>query len=365
MHFQDDNWVKLALLTWDSVTRVRAHDVDDRDSELVRQVKDETDLLKEISPSQNDLIEVTHSFEEILETLGDRVAARYGQNQRGWEDDCGVYSAPWINTGFSFDAPDYLTWVYCGARGTKIGDALRHQLVGRELGLPHGSWLGMHPKLASIYLATLADAIARHNRISPATDDTRMHHAVGALDHLAELLFGHRPASTLDDPENAFVHVALQAVIKPDRLANVPVDKLIRFRDGHTAELTAFREHVAGLADELREIAIVENADIAHAHLESLYRSRTKPQLDDLRRALRSLGVESTAGTLGLKVDLNAAAGTVIGSIAAAGGQLAVAGAAVTVTVAPYLAGRFKARRKAITSSPVAYLLAAHRKLPN
>jgi hypothetical protein len=153
------------------------------------------------------------------------------------------------------------------------------------------------------------------------------------LDRLAELLFGHRPTSTLHDPENAFVHVALQAVIKPDRLANVPVDKLIRFRGGHTAELTEFREHVAGLADELRETAMVENVDIAHAHLESLYRSRTKPQLDDLRRALRSLGVESTAGTLGLKVDLNAAAGTVIGSIAAAGGQLAVAGAAVAVTV--------------------------------
>jgi hypothetical protein len=119
-------------------SRECARDVDDRDSELVRQVKDETDLLKEISPSQNDLIEVAHSFEEVLETLGDRVAARYGQNQRGWEEDRGVYSAPWINTGFSY-APDYLTWVYCGAKGTKIGDALRHQLVGRGLGLPPGS----------------------------------------------------------------------------------------------------------------------------------------------------------------------------------------------------------------------------------
>lgn len=41
--------------------------VDDRDSELVRQVKNETDLLKEISPSQNDLIEVVDYFEDILE----------------------------------------------------------------------------------------------------------------------------------------------------------------------------------------------------------------------------------------------------------------------------------------------------------
>jgi virulence-associated protein VapD len=125
------------------------------------------------------------------------------------------------------------------------------------------------------------------------------------------------------------MHVALDAVIVPDRLANVPVGKLLRFRDRHIAELTAFRQHVAGLTDELSEVAAVENLDIAHAHLESLYRKHTKPQLDDLRRALRGQGVESTAGSLGLKVDLNAAAGTVAGSVAAAGGQLAVAGTAI------------------------------------
>jgi hypothetical protein len=366
MHFQDDNWVKLALLTWDSVARVRARDVDDRDSEVVRQVKNESGLLVEISPSSADLTDVADSFGEVLGTLSADVLSRYQQDQHGrWNERTGLYDygAPGSNAGGWSGAPRDVTWVYCGAKGTKISQVLRAELVDRGLGLPHESWLGMHPKLASVYLATLADAIARHNRVSPATDDTRMHNAAGAPDRLAELISGDRLATALDDPDSAFVHVALQAAIKPDRLAAIPVGKLIRFRDRHDAELSAFRQHVASLAGELREITTVENVDIAHAHLESLYRSRTKPQLEDLRRALRGLGIESTVGTLGLKVDLNAAAGTILGAVAAADGQLAVAGAAAAITIVPYLAGWAKARRDAITSSPVAYLLAADREL--
>jgi hypothetical protein len=66
---------------------------------------------------------------------------------------------------------------------------------------------------------------------------------------------------------------------------------------------------------------------------------------------------------LGLKVDVNAAAGTVLGGVAAAGGQLAVVGVAVAVTVLPYIAGKIKTRQQQVRSSPVAYLLAADREL--
>ncbi|MGX1542217.1 hypothetical protein [Streptomyces adustus] len=85
--------------------------------------------------------------------------------------------------------------------------------------------------------------------------------------------------------------------------------------------------------------------------------------MDELRRALRGFGVESTAGALGLKVDLGAAAGTVLGAAAAAGGQLVVAGTAVTVAVLPYVAQRVSGFRAMRRDSPVAYLLAADRKL--
>lgn len=361
MHFQDDNWVKLALLTWDSVARVRARDVDDRDSDLVRQVKNESNLLLEISPSHADLEDVQGTFSGVLPTLDAGGFKRYRLDQDDWDEHAGLYyHAPESNAGYAA-APRNVTWVYCGAGGTKVLNMLRSEFVWRGLGLPHGPWLGMHPELASVYMAALTDAIARRNRVSPATDDPRMHKAVGALDRLAGLLSGERPAVALDDPDSAFMHVALRAAIKPDRLSGVPVGKLISFRDRHSAELAAFRQHIAGLADELREITTVENAAIAHAHLESLYRSKTKPQLDDLRRALRGLGVESAAGTLSLKVDLNAATGTILGAVATADGQVALAGTAAALTIVPYLAGRAKARRAATASSPVAYLLAASR----
>jgi hypothetical protein len=159
------------------------------------------------------------------------------------------------------------------------------------------------------------------------------------------------------------MHLALDAVIKPTRLADLPVQKLITFRQRYAAELVAFRQHVAALGPELRAVAQVENVQVAHAHLQAIYDKHTRPQLDELRRALRGVGVESVTGTLDLKVDLGAAAGTLIGAAAAAGGQLTVASAAVVVAVLPYVVQRAGKARQVRRDSPVAYLLAVDRKL--
>ena len=48
----------------------------------------------------------------------------------------------------------------------------------------------MRPELGLIYLAVLADAMSRHNALSPATDDPRVHRAPGSLNELATLLLG-------------------------------------------------------------------------------------------------------------------------------------------------------------------------------
>lgn len=64
-------------------------------------------------------------------------------------------------------------------------------------------------------------------------------------------------------------------------------------------------------------------------------------------------------GTLGLKVDLGAVSGTVLGTLAVSGGHPAMGAGAVALSVVPYIAGRLKARQLHRTQSPVAYLLAA------
>jgi hypothetical protein len=105
------------------------------------------------------------------------------------------------------------------------------------------------------------------------------------------------------------------------------------------------------------------NFTVAHAHLRAAYERSTKPQLEDIQRALRGAGVESTTGALDLKIDLNAATGTIVGSMAALGGHVTMAGAAIAVTVLPYVADKIKVSRKRVKNSPVAYLLAANRTL--
>ncbi len=200
--------------------------------------------------------------------------------------------------------------------------------------------------------------------LSPVTDDARMHRAMGALDRLPQMLLSDEdPAIGLENADSAYLHVALQAVIYPRQLMDIPLAKLINFRERYRAELTAFRQHIADLSSELQIIASVENLVVTQAHLESLYERVTKPQLEELRRALRGMGIESTTGAMDLKIDINAAAGTIVGGVAAAGGQFTVASAAVAITVLPYVASRFQIRRQSIASSPVAFLLAANREL--
>ncbi|WP_438295849.1 DUF6236 family protein [Streptomyces sp. HUAS TT7] len=219
---------------------------------------------------------------------------------------------------------------------------LRHQFIKAGLAVQvdrRDPWVGFHPRLGTVYHTALADTVARHNTLSPVTDDPGMHHAVGTLDRLADLIdLPVTPA--LQDTRAAYAHLTLRAVIRPERIASVPVSRLVDFRQRYVPELAAFHAHIDSLATEVEQIAAVENSEIAQAHPTALHERTAKPQLDGLRRALRAFGVESTVGTLGLKVDLGAVSGTVLGTLAVSGGHPAIGAGAVALTVVPYIAGR-------------------------
>ncbi|MEV0715492.1 DUF6236 family protein [Asanoa sp. NPDC050611] len=367
MHFQDDDWVKLALLTWDRMVRIRSTAISDQDSDVVRRIAAETDFLTDAQPSMPAVHRVSTTFLRILSEHSDQLVERYGSRAVRAGYATPVSQLPPRDNLDDGTEPGRF-WIHTGPHLTKVTVILRDALVERGLAVErdrsYGTWLGLHPTLGAVYTACLADAVSRADLLSPATDDPRMHRAVGALDQAVDLLLADAPpAPARDEADVAYLHVALEAVLRPHRLAAVPVDKLIAFRDRYTAELSAFRAHVADLGPELARIAAVESPGIAHAHLEAVYRSRTRPQLDDLRGALRGMGIDSTVGVLGLKVDVPAAAGTIVGGAAAAGGHLAVAGTAVAMTVLPYLTGRIREHRQRARTSPVAYLLAAGRDL--
>jgi hypothetical protein len=65
MRFQDDNWLKLALLTWDSIALIRPEGLDSSDSDLVKQVRAETDFIVDINPTGRERETVASAFGEV------------------------------------------------------------------------------------------------------------------------------------------------------------------------------------------------------------------------------------------------------------------------------------------------------------
>jgi hypothetical protein len=379
MHFQDDSWVKLSLLTWEKLVRVRPSDLEDRDNDFVRRIRAETDLLVETVPSARDLATVSVAFGNVLDDYRLQVTQGHGI-ERYDDSEAEIFRAPitqnylgsiedllW-QSPFSGRYPrdDELTWIYCGSGGSRMDVDLQGRLVKRVLAKrapDEGPWIGMRPKLASIYMATLADAVATHNDLVPTTDDSRMHSAFGAIDRLADLLLEKPSEQVREEPTGAYIHLAVKSVIEPKNLDAVPIDRLISFRARHKAELGAFWNHVSGLADELARVSTVENPELARLHMQDIYDRQTKPLLRELQSGLRAYGVESVAGAMALKVDLAAASGTALGTAALAGGHIALGGASLALTFVPYVIHRRHGSKGRRESSPVAYLLAANRKL--
>jgi hypothetical protein len=368
MHFQSDSWLKTALLTWEKLVRVRPRDIEDRDNNLVRRVREETDLLVEVVPSERDLQVVSDAFTGVIDSYRTYIAEIFDTRTTRFQPidpraEKG-YEAPASNAGYYPGTP--LTWVYSGPGGSRMDRSLQDRLI--ELGVAkraprRGPWVGMRPRLASIYMATLADAVASHNNLVPTTDDPRMHSAVGAIEQLTGLLFDAGYDPVREDPAGAYVHLAVAAVLEPRNPGTISIDKLIDFRKRHEAELRAFWGHVSGLADELARVAAVDNPELAQLHLQDIYESQTKAMLRDLQRGLLSTGVDTVAGSMALKVNVSAASGTALGAAALAGGHVALGTASVALTVVPYFVTRARQVKAQQTASPVAYLLAANRSL--
>ena len=200
-----------------------------------------------------------------------------------------------------------------------------------------GPWVGMRPRLASVYMAALADAVAGHNDLAPTTDDPRMHSAVGAISQLKALLFnsGYHPSA-----RNRPAHMSIwrfKPCLNPKNLGM----QSLRQRLSSSGKRTRMNSKPSGAMCQAWQMSWIarllwttQNCRISIC--KEIYQSQTKPMLQELQRRLLAYGVDTVAGSVALKVNLGAASGTALGTAALAGGHVALGAASVALSVVPY-----------------------------
>lgn len=362
-HFPEDDWVKVSALYWDKLYRIVPYGYQTkRDSDLIKILSDpsnNTSLVRNIHPEDfhDALNQIKISFIRLIENHTKEIVYHYGLDKRHeWSDN--PYTAQ-----YSPEGDPKLAYIF----SEKIDPELFDILISRDLGTtrsPQGdNWLGMHPKLANVYMAALAETLAEKAKCHPVTNDPINYFAVSGFtfERLAQVLLSNAKitgeALTSDELESGLARIALKAVM-PKNLNDVSIDKLLVLREKYAGEFGEFQDLIHKIVNEVPELKLVEGQQFVNDHLDAEYKKTIKPKLDELDNALNDLDIETIPTVINLE--------TVVPKLLATGGLLAgatLANPALGVTSAvamglwKIISDKRKAVKSVIAASDVSFLM--------
>ncbi|WP_157172424.1 DUF6236 family protein [Nocardia pneumoniae] len=374
---RDETWLKSALLHWPRIARMVPRDGDyeydgwARDPEVVgpwrsclpRTVHSTLErhpgILLDIAVTSAEAA-VAGALADVVDTFADELRQRYGIAGILGEMPLYGYLGNMRSAGYSVDG---LEWVH----EHKMVWTLSRKLVEAELAVTHHGWMGMHPKLAAVYMCSLAERLAQQNRMATITDEQ---HLLPALNDWSVATMAAFLLDDIGDPSartpaaevgRLFTLLAVTTVIPKD-LANIPLEQILKVRERLLPRLLAYRKYLDTLADTFADLATVNEPAALQAHLGMLVRSEIEPLVAELESNLRSVGFQPMRSVLGVK------ALTPSALIAAAVNQVGLppvvsAGSAVAACLVGATADARHKSRDASDGSPVAYLVSLKRDL--
>jgi hypothetical protein len=408
--FRDEEWLKLAALYWDKLGRIIPGGYQPRDSDIVRQFKEELAFIEDFEPSGDDTLAVNTLFLSILETYGEALAQAYGIDLHSkWSSDAtNILLAKsiiesWVVAIEPFRALEgnippekieldqSLAYIWPGAASNPLLSKLAELRLAVSYIRPdtgETEWWGMHPRLAFIYMAMVAEQMAANRQFHPVADDVMDHIAVNGatveavgVERLWDVLFSfsdekthlddtwvtnirqllaHSTASAKYDLGAQMATIAIQSVLPKD-IGNVPLKKIIKLRQQHRDEMTAFQTYIHDFVAGLEELQNINDPRALETHLMIEYEKQLKPQLDNLKNMLKSSGIDTVMGAMNVRVNLPTLVAGGGASVALAHFNPAVpmiiAAGAIAYSIFPVLREKRKAVHDILRSSPAAYLL--------
>src|SRR6266487_377948 len=400
--FKSDAWVKLAALYWDKLARIVPIDQLVNDSKTVRQLADELNFIENFAPSEQDLRIVGEMFltamHRNLEELGNLYNISVSDySTRPFEQ---VGYTIYQNIGGIVITSEELSQFenmknklnpklsYILAEG-KMFRPLSEAFVNAGLGdyiegdgdFP--SFIGLNPRLAIIYMEVLAAQLASNRQLYPVTDNVLDHVASSGysverlarvlllddlkssptskdkirLKQLAKSLIKTNILSSTDEIEVQIATIALQSVLPKD-IDNVPTSRIIKLRKKHRDEMTAFQVYIHDFASKLLLLQDISDPKALKAHLQVEYEKGLKPQLEDLQKCLKSLGIDTVMGAMNVRVAipaLLAGAGSLFHLLPLS--PLIIGAGAIAFSTFPVIQKKQQEAKQILKSSPAAYLL--------
>ncbi|CAD5371121.1 conserved hypothetical protein [Rubrivivax sp. A210] len=353
IHFKDDNWLKLAALYWDKVARIVPEDYTTEDSATVKAL---APCIEAVRPHWAPADFAT-TFVDFIDQYGAKLLQLYGLHLREqWPQLPAKERPPRPGGPSGNDAR--LGYIYY----EKINDNVYRVLKDSGLASTDDRgerWIGMHPRLAWVYMTALAEQISAHRGLRPLTDETRDHLALSSFtpERLAQALLGDVDlvdvGPTPMEVESLMVSVAFKAVV-PSNLAALEPDKILEFRQKYLPERTAFQQATADLLKGGDWLKSIDEPAVLEQRLRDEYDKLWSIRLKDLHEKMRDCGVDAVLGCFNVKSVLPAGIATAMAGLAL--NPVAAGAAGLAVGVMSTLRDKRKEALGALRGSPVSYL---------
>nr|APZ78676.1 uncharacterized protein [Cystobacterineae bacterium] len=171
IQFKDETWLKLTALYWDRMVRIVPKNFPLEDSEGVRllanrEKEGDKSFVVDRVPEETELKTVADEFTRLVGQHGDELAKRYSvANRASWP------ISP-VTVATEPNSDPRLAYVY----PAKMATDLQTLLIGAGLAEMGPSrpdvGLGLHPRMADVYMLALARTIAENSSYTPVTDET-------------------------------------------------------------------------------------------------------------------------------------------------------------------------------------------------
>ncbi len=292
INLTNKNWIKLALLYYDNLSRIVPSSVEPEDSEEIVKIRYETGFIDDHSPDHWEVSNTFSSFSENLERIIERDEFFHDRYFRDIHRHRRKYLEHYEHRRDFYREVVSSTGTYLHIQ--KMDKRLKERLFEVGLAIPGRNewedWIRIDNEIGLLYMAFLAKSISK-SQIMPIVTDLEVSFS-------SSIYFEPKICSDYRGEMEYKLGTLSICNFSPKNINDVPLDKILEIRKKYADERLSFYTSINELCAKLPEI---ENKDAMKAALEFHSKNISK-DAENLRKMFESHKIETVNSFLTVSV---------------------------------------------------------------